>query len=85
MPHTCRGDYSAALAAIVDALPGKSRQAVITHSRWHADLTELDMRRCGSAGEWPASASVWSAAVLILPSTEQACRGIAVPAVAGIQ
>jgi hypothetical protein len=45
LQHANRGDYSAALATIVDALPGKSRQAVIAHSRWHADLTELDMRR----------------------------------------
>uniref|UniRef100_A0A383VQX3 Uncharacterized protein n=1 Tax=Tetradesmus obliquus TaxID=3088 RepID=A0A383VQX3_TETOB len=47
-----RGDYSAALAPIVDALPGKSRQAVITHSRWHADLTELDMRRRVALVNW---------------------------------
>lgn len=41
----CRGDYNAALAAIVDALPLQTRQTVITHCRWHADLCELDMRK----------------------------------------
>lgn len=43
-----RGDYSAALAATVDALPGMTRRQVIAHSRWHADLMELDMRRWGN-------------------------------------
>lgn len=41
----CRGDYNAALAAIVDALPLQTRQTVIAHCRWHADLCELDMRK----------------------------------------
>jgi hypothetical protein len=41
----CRGDYNAALAAIVDALPLQTRQTVIQHCRWHADLCELDMRK----------------------------------------
>jgi hypothetical protein len=41
----CRGDYNAALAAIVDALPLQTRKSVIAHCRWHADLCELDMRK----------------------------------------
>lgn len=41
----CRGDYNAALAAAVDSQPLQTRQSVIAHCRWHADLCELEMRK----------------------------------------
>jgi hypothetical protein len=44
-----RGDYAAVLSAAADALPALSRQQVLAHCRWHADLVDLDMRRRAQA------------------------------------
>eukprot|EP00775_Hariotina_reticulata_P002663 gene2663-2963_t len=51
----CKGDYAAVLGCVLDELPRMTRQSVITHCRWHVDLTELDMRRRVALVAWRTS------------------------------
>lgn len=66
----CRGDYNAALAAAVDALPLQTRASVIAHCRWHADLCKLDMRKwvLHCLGHNAASISIRSSQRLARPT-----------------
>lgn len=71
----CRGDYNAALAAAVDALPLQTRVSVIAHCRWHADLCELEMRKwvLHCLGHNAASISIRSSYRLARPTLARPC------------
>ncbi|KAG2448613.1 hypothetical protein HYH02_006502 [Chlamydomonas schloesseri] len=53
--HSCGGDYTHAVAIVLERAVGYSRKEVMDHARWHMDLVDLDARRRAALERWRAA------------------------------
>lgn len=50
--RSCEGDYTHAVAIVMERAIGFSRQEVIAHARWHMDLCDLELRKRVALERW---------------------------------
>ncbi|KAG2444818.1 hypothetical protein HXX76_001560 [Chlamydomonas incerta] len=53
--NSCGGDYTHAVAIVLERAVGYSRKEVMEHARWHMDLLDLDARKRAALERWRAA------------------------------